>query len=341
MAIFHRISRWMGHPGLWAVAALVTILLVLTGGVALAADGGTETAAPPEDSSMGLSPTAFFFIILAICTIIGVIAVLGGVGGGVVFTPLFMGFTPIDSFVIRATGLFVAMCGALVAARPFLRKGLANVRILLFAAVPYAIFAIIGALMAGWIDQTMGETGDALIKLALGILVVGIGGLILFGGKRVEYPEVTNVDGFTERIKLAMAYWEDSLGKVVSYKVKRAPLGIGLFCFVGLISGLFGLGAGWAMVPVFNLIMLAPLKVAAASSKVLIGVGDTAAVWPYLNHGGIFPLFAVPAMIGLVLGTIIGAKIMLRIKAGPIRYLIIAVMMFSGVKLVFDGITGF
>jgi uncharacterized membrane protein YfcA len=51
-------------------------------------------------------------------------------------------------------------------------------------------------------------------------------------------------------------------------------------------------------------------------------------------------LFAVPAMIGLVLGTIIGAKIMLRISAGPIRYLIIGVMVFSGIKLVFDGASG-
>jgi uncharacterized membrane protein YfcA len=136
-----------------------------------------------------------------------------------------------------------------------------------------------------------------------------------------------------------MSYWEQSLEKVVYYKVKRAPVGLLLFCFVGLISGLFGLGAGWAMVPTFNMAMLMPLKAAAASSKVLIGVGDTAAVWPYLNHGAIFPLLAVPAMIGLVIGTIIGSKIMLRIKAGPIRYLIIFIMVFSGGKLILDGIT--
>ncbi|MFO8010018.1 MAG: sulfite exporter TauE/SafE family protein [Dehalococcoidia bacterium] len=329
------------------ILILIGLMLIPTFGTAFAAEGGgeaaavdTETAVSGDDAALGLSPIAFFFIIFAICTVIGMIAVLGGVGGGVVFTPLFMGFTPIDSFIIRATGLFVAMCGALVAARPFLRKGLANIRILMFAAVPYAVFAVIGALMAGWIDQNMGATGDALIKLSLGILVIGIGGLIFFGGSKVEYPDVRGVDSFTERIKLSMSYWEESLGKVVHYKVKRAPIGILLFCFVGLISGLFGLGAGWAMVPVFNLVMLAPLKVAAACSKVLIGIGDTAAVWPYIKHGGIFPLFAVPSMMGLVLGTVLGAKVMLRIKAGPIRYLIIVIMIFSGIKLVIDGIGG-
>jgi uncharacterized protein len=297
------------------------------------------TAGNGVDSSLGISPAAFFFIVLGVSIVIGVIAVLGGVGGGVIFTPLFMGFTPIDSLVIRATGLFVAMCGSLIAARPFLLKGLANIRVIFFAAVPYSACAIIGALMAGWIDDSMEETGDALIKLMLGILVIGIGGLILFGGSKTEYPEVENVDGFTSRLGLSMSYMEQSLGKVVNYKVKRAPLGLLLFCFVGLISGLFGLGAGWAMVPTFNMGMLMPLKAAAATSKVLIGVGDTAAVWPYMNHGAIIPLLAVPAMVGLVIGTIIGSKIMLRIKAGPIRYLIILVMIFSGGKLILDGIT--
>jgi hypothetical protein len=80
--------------------------------------------------------------------------------------------------------------------------------------------------------------------------------------------------------------------------------------------------------------MMAPLKVAATCSKVMISLGDTAAVWPYIVGGGMFPLFAVPSMIGLIVGTLIGARIMLKVKAGFIRYLIIAVMLFSGIRLV-------
>lgn len=285
-----------------------------------------------------LGSVEFFFVFFAISIVIGIVAVLGGVGGGVVFTPLMMGFTSIDSFIIRATGLLVAMAGSLVAARPFLNRGLANIRLLLMAAVPYAIFAIIGAMLAGYVKESAGDTGEAIIRLSLGCLVIGIAFLIIFGGRRVEYPEVKNVDGITERLGLAASYYEQSLNKVVNYRVKRAPVGIGLFCFVGLISGLFGLGAGWAMVPALNLVMMAPLKVAAASSKVLIGIGDTAAVWPYMMDGGIFALFAVPCVLGLVIGTIIGAKIMLRVKAGFVRYLIIAIMFGSGIKLVLDGV---
>ncbi len=288
---------------------------------------------------MELSGIEFFFAFFAISIVIGIVAVLGGVGGGVVFTPLMMGFTSIDSFVIRATGLLVAMAGSLVAARPFLNRGLANIRLLLMAAVPYAIFAIIGAMLAGYVKETAGDTGEAIIRLSLGGLVIGIALLIIFGGRRVEYPEVKEVDSITERLRLSASYYEQSLDKVVSYKVRKAPVGVLLFCFVGLVSGLFGLGAGWAMVPALNLVMMAPLKVAAASSKVLIGIGDTAAVWPYMMDGGIFALFAVPCVLGLVVGTIIGAKIMLKVKAGFVRYLIITIMFGSGIKLVLDGIS--
>ena len=284
-----------------------------------------------------MDPITLFFGFLGACILIGIVGVLGGVGGGVVFTPLMMGFTDIDSYIIRTTGLLVAMVGSLVAARPFLRRGLANIKLLLFAAGPYATFAVIGALMAGYIKETGGETGEAVIRLALGLLVIGIAFLILLGGRRVEYPEVKKAVGLSKRLGLGMAYWEESLNEVIDYKLARARVGILLFCIVGLISGLFGLGAGWAMVPVLNLTMLAPLKVAAASSKLLIGIGDTAAVWPYMMSGGVFPLFAVPCMIGLVVGTIIGARIMVRIKAGFVRWLIIAIMFGSGTKLLIDG----
>ncbi len=296
-------------------------------------------AAEQATSVMNINPLVLFFGLLVICTIIGVIAALGGVGGGVVFTPLMMGFTPIDSYIIRATGLLAALTGSLVAARPFLNRGLANIKLLLFASVPYSIFAVIGALMAGYVKATSGDFGEALIRLILGILVVCIALLILFGGKRVEYPEVKNIDGFTQKLGLNMTYWEQSLGKIVDYSVKRAPVAVLLFCFTGLISGMFGMGAGWAMVPVLNLVMQAPLKVAAASSSVLIGIGDTAAVWPYISGGGIFPLIAIPCMIGLIVGMFIGTRIMLRIRAGFTRWIVIVLMFASGIKLVIDGVT--
>ncbi|MFW6158712.1 MAG: TSUP family transporter [Planctomycetota bacterium] len=271
------------------MAALVLLVALPVWAGAAAPD----RAAPGETAR--ITPLLFCFLLFVGCIFIGVFAVLGGVGGGVVFTPLFMGFTSIDSYIVRSTGLFVAMAGTLVAARPFLRKGIANIKLLLVGAVPYAVFAIVGALLAGYIAQTMGDAGEAFIRGALGILVIGIGALFIFFGGRTEYPEVKEVDGLTAWMGLPVPYWEDSLNKVVRYRLTRVVPALLLFRGVGLISGLFGLGAGWAMVPVFNLTMLAPLKVAATCSTVMISLGDTAAVWPYILGGGMFPSSPSPA----------------------------------------------
>ena len=127
--------------------------------------------AAETDQMMGMSPAVFVLTMFLVCTFIGIVAVLAGVGGGVIFTPLLMGFTPIDSYVIRATGLTVAMAGALVAGRPFLRRGLANIRLLFLSAVPYTVSAVIGALLAGYIKATMGEFGEGIIRICLGALV--------------------------------------------------------------------------------------------------------------------------------------------------------------------------
>ncbi len=314
---------------------LITILVDL-GYTVLA---GTKIPANLGAPKLLQNPLVFSITFFIITTLMGIVAVLAGIGGGVVYTPIMMGFTPINSFIIRGTGLLVAMAGAVVAGRPFLRRGVANIKLLLMTACPYTLFAVIGALYAGCIRGTHGE---GIIRIALGTLVLIIVAIFIFFRKKVDYPEVTRWDSLSEAIEnklnLSTSYWEESIDKVVSYIPTRPWLGLILFCFIGFISGLFGLGGGWAMVPALNIGMGLPLKVAATCSKILIGMGDTAAVWAYINMGAILPLFAVPCTIGLITGTIIGARIMLKVETNIIRYILIAVLTASGIRLISKGL---
>ncbi|GAI96526.1 unnamed protein product [marine sediment metagenome] len=105
-----------------------------------------------------------------------------------------------------------------------------------------------------------------------------------------------------------------------------------------MISGFFGMGAGWAIVPTMNLIMAIPLKVAAACSGILIGMGDCIAVWPYLLVGAIIPLFAAPWLVGQVLGGLIGAQILIKVNAKSVRFILIGIMSFSSFGLITKGL---
>lgn len=105
-----------------------------------------------------------------------------------------------------------------------------------------------------------------------------------------------------------------------------------------MISGFYGMGAGWAIAPVTNLVMATPLKVAAASSGILIGMGDCISVWPYILAGAVIPSFAALWLVGQVDRGIIGSRILITIKAGSVWVILIGVLLFSSFGLITKGL---
>lgn len=186
--------------------------------------------------------------------------------------------------------------------------------------------------------KQLGITGEGVIRIILGVIVLLLAFYFLWGGVKIEWPEVKRVDHFTQWLRITQPYYEESLGKVIDYRATRAGFGLVAMCGVGVISGFFGLGAGWAIVPVMNLIMAIPLKVAAACSGILIGMGDCIGVWPYLLAGAIFPLFVAPWLVGQVLGGLIGAHVLIKVKVKFVRFILIGMMSFSSFGLITRGL---
>ncbi len=290
-----------------------------------------------------LSATSILWILLGsflISTFIAILAPVVGVGGGVIFTPIMMGFTSIDTMLIRATGLVVAMFSGLVSGGPFFKKGLANIKIVFYCGVPITVGAMAGGLLAVYGDQMLGDTGDALVRLLLGLIIGFVCFLFITGGAKTEFPEPKSIDRLSKKLGLCGSYWEESLQKPFSYHLTRAVPGFLLFFFVGMIGGFFGLGGGWAMVPVLNLVMAAPLKVSAACSGVLLGIEGASAIWPYILYGALIGIFAVPWMAGQVVGGIIGAHILIKVRPSFVRNLLIMILIVTSLKLILKGIEG-
>jgi hypothetical protein len=290
-----------------------------------------------------LSSSFILGIIIAsflLSTAIAVVAVIAGVGGGVIYTPVMLGFTSIDTLIIRATGLVVAMFSGLISTGPLMRTGLADIKIVLFCSIPIIVGAMVGAFSAVYLADIMGATGDAIVRLLLGLVLVFIAVMFIVGGAKTEYPEVKRIDRLSEKIGLKGTYWEETLKKVVNYHVTRSPLGFLLFSLVGFTGGFFGLGGGWAVVPVLNMVMMVPLKVSAACSGVLLAIGNAAAIWPYILYGALIALFVTPWMLGQVVGGILGAHILVKIKAAFVRKILIVLIILTSIKLVVRGIEG-
>jgi len=283
-------------------------------------------AAAPSGSSWWFWPVVLFFF----CFGLGILAVLAGVGGGVLYVPLVSGFFPFHLDFVRGTGLLVALAGALAAGPGLLKRNLANLRLALPVALIASSCAIVGALLGLALPTN-------IIQIALGATIIFIAALLSLS-KNVERPVVEVQDGIGGALKMAGAYMEPSTGESIEWKTHRTLPGLILFIVIGVMAGMFGLGAGWANVPVLNLLMGAPLKLSVGTSKFLLSITDTSAAWIYLNQGCVIPLMAVPSIVGLMLGSFVGVRILAVAKPKVIRYIVIGVLLFAGGKALLKGL---
>jgi uncharacterized membrane protein YfcA len=293
-------------------------------------------AAAAEQVTAGAANQAWWFwpiILFFFCLVLGILAVMAGVGGGVLYVPLVSGFFPFHIDFVRGVGLMVALAGALAAGPGLLRRNLANLRLALPVALIASTFSIMGAMLGLYLSSLNPD----IIQVCLGVTIVGIA-ILLLVSKNTEKPVVNKQDAIGLALGLRGAYWDDGARESVEWKTHRTLLGLFMFILVGLLAGMFGLGAGWANVPVLNLLMGAPLKVSVATSKFLLSITDTSAAWIYMNRGCVIPLIGVPSIVGLMLGSLIGVKILAVAKPKMIRYMVIAVLFFAGLKAIDKGL---
>ncbi|MFP4658272.1 MAG: sulfite exporter TauE/SafE family protein [Desulfonatronovibrionaceae bacterium] len=309
-------------------------------GQALAGAGVAVLSSPvavmaAEEAAAGAVKPWWFWplILLVFCFILGVVAVLAGVGGGVLYVPLVSGFFPFHIDFVRGAGLMVALAGALAAGPGLLRQNLASLRLALPVALVASTFSIAGALLGLYLSGL----DPRIVQVCLGATIIGIAVLLLFS-KNSEMPVVTKQDALGLALGIRGAFKDQSTNSIVEWKTHRTILGLFLFVFIGLLAGMFGLGAGWANIPVLNLVMGAPLKVSVGTSKFLLSITDTSAAWVYLNKGCIIPLMAIPSIIGLMLGSLVGVKLLAKTKPKVVRIIVIAVLLFAGLKAMDKGL---
>ena len=271
-------------------------------------------------------------ILLFVTTfVLGVIASIAGIGGGVLFVPIVGGLFPFHLDFVRAAGLLLALSGALAASPAMLRNGLASVRLMMPLALAGSITSIAGAyvglsLPASW------------LRIILGIVVLGIAAL-MWATRGLSHGFAGPADHWAERLGMHGKFLDHVSGEAVHWRATRTPAGIAAFAVIGFVGGLLGLGAGWANVPALNLLMGIPVKLAIGTSSLSISVINSSAAWVYLNKGALLPLLHVPSILGVILGARIGARLLQRIQPSTARNLVIGILVVAGVRSFLQGLT--
>ena len=315
----------------WKVSIfMVLAVLACVSGIAVA----QETAQTASGTAWWFWPLCMFFFTFTI----GLIAPVSGVGGGVLFVPIATAFFPFSMDFVRGTGLIMAMMSAFSSTPHLMKKGLANLKLMAPILIVSTVMSIIGGVVGLWITNAF-PSGKYYLTIALGVVLFIIF-IVMSKAKKLEFPEVKEIDSISKMLDISGAWFEPNLNKVVHYRTTKMPIGLFAFAVVGMIAGMFGLGAGWANVPVLNMIMGAPIKVATSTSMAIITVNDAAAAWIYISNGALLPLVLIPAVIGISAGARIGAKIAEKAKPTFVRYLVMIILLLAGIIDIIKGLGG-
>ncbi len=308
-------------PTRWIAPVLLAAFGALAPEAALGAEAVDNAPAP-----WWVWPIALFSVTL----LLGIVAILGGVGGGVLFVPIVSGFFPFHLDFVRGAGLLLALCGALSAGPSLLRGGMASMRLALPLALVGSITSIFGALVGLALPAS-------IVQTALGLVILGIVVLMLRTRGRAEAAQPKH-DALARALQLHGIYYDPALGRNVEWQARNTVGGLFVFAGIGVLAGLFGLGAGWANVPALNLLMGVPLKLAAGTSSFLLSVIDTSAAWIYLNRGAMLPMLVVPSCLGMMIGARIGARLLRLAPTRVIRQTVLALLLFAGARALLKGL---
>jgi uncharacterized membrane protein YfcA len=207
---------------------------------------------------------------------------------------------------------------------------MANIRVAMVLEVATAAGALTGAFVAGLIEPRW-------LYVIFG-LILGYSSLMMFRNRLHEGGPTTRRAPWADYLKLHSSYYDEAQQHDIAYRVVRTRVGLGLMYVAGIVSGLLGIGSGALKVPALDLAMHLPIKVSTATSNLMIGVTAAASAAVYFRRGDIDPFVAAPVATGVLVGAVLGAKLLGRLHHSTIRSVFIAILIWISLQMLWKGI---
>ena len=259
----------------------------------------------------------------------GFLGSLTGLGGGVVIVPLLALVFGVDIRYAIGASLVSVIATSSGAAAAYVREGYSNIRIGMFLEIATTVGALFGAFLA------------ALV--APGTIAVIFGVVLLFSAlfssrDRPETGSHEEPDPLAAKLRMNDSY--PTPAGPQAYQVRRIPLGFILMLVAGMLSGLLGIGSGAFKVLAMDQVMRLPFKVSTTTSNFMIGVTAAASAGVYLQRGYIVPGVAMPVMLGVLLGSVLGTRVLVVARTRVLRVVFGVVILALAIQMIYKGVTG-
>jgi len=259
----------------------------------------------------------------------GFLGSLTGLGGGVVIVPLLTLLFHVDIRYAIGAALVSVIATSSGAAAAYVKEGFSNIRVGMFLEIATTLGALTGAALA--------------LHLHVSIIAIIFGLVLMYSAiaslrEKEEQTRDLGPDRIATWLRMDSSY-PTPAGKK-EYRVRGVPLGFCLMFGAGVLSGLLGIGSGAIKVLAMDQAMKLPFKVSTTTSNFMIGVTAAASAGIYLSRGYIDPGIAMPVMLGVLAGSLIGARVLAGAAVRSLRIVFSVVIAFLAVEMIYNGFTG-
>ena len=278
-----------------------------------------------------MSPLDFVISLGLISIIAGLLGSLVGLGGGIIIVPVLTLLYHIDIRLAIGASILSVIATSSGAAVTYVRERLTNLRVGMFLEIATTIGAITGAYI------TTLFTGNALFILFAVVLIYSA--FAMLHNRHQQSALITSNDRIANYFHLHGSYYDQSERCEVAYKVSGTTLGLGLMYVAGVVSALLGVGSGALKVPAMDIAMHMPIKASAATSDFMIGVTAAASAGAYFARGQINPIIAAPITIGVLIGAVVGSRLLNRVAPRYVQALFVLVLIIIAIEMLQRGIS--
>jgi uncharacterized membrane protein YfcA len=274
----------------------------------------------------------FDLSVLSISAVAGVLGSLLGLGGGIIIIPVLTLLFHIDIRYAIGASIVSVIATSSGAAAAYVRERMTNLRVAMVLELATSAGALTGAYLAGLLAVRW-------LYIIFGI-VMGYSALMMFRKRHQSAEDETIPAPWADYLKLHSSYYDEASGQEIIYRVARTRVGLGLMYVAGVVSGLLGIGSGALKVPAMDLAMRLPIKVSTATSNFMIGVTAAASAGVYFARGDIDPFVAAPVAAGVLLGAVLGSRLLGRVQSATIRVVFVIVLLWVSGQMLLKGIRG-
>jgi len=278
---------------------------------------------------------ALFLLILALVAVLaGLVGSLTGLGGAVVVIPVLVIFFAVPFPLAIGTGAITILATSTTTGAAYVRDRLTDLRIGMFMEIATVPGALLGATLTVFLTHA---SLDNALLIALGFVLLAIvPGAVTRRGE--ELPRGVVPDRRSQVLGLSGHYHDAALGEDVTYRAAETNPALGVMFGAGLVSGMFGIGAGVFKVTALDHFLRLPMKISTATSNFMIGVTAAAGSGVLLAAGYINPVIAAPVAVGTVVGALVGSRLLPGLRNRTIRLLFAPVVIALAIEIILRGL---